>query len=144
MSIFSDINRVQLLGNVTQEVELRYTAGGTAVATISVATNRDFKSGDEWQKETTFHNIVLWGKLAEHAKERCNKGTRVIIEGRIANRSWEDKDGNKRYKTEVVADEMILIDRYNKREGGAAPRPETKVENAQAADEYVDPDDLPF
>lgn len=145
MGIFSDINKVQIMGNITQDVELKYTSGGTAVASISVATNRDYKSGDEWQKETTFHNVVLWAKLAEHAEKRCNKGTRVLIEGRMQTRSWEDKDGNKKYKTEIVADEMILIDRYNKKDQfQSVPQQETKVENAQVNDEIIDPDDLPF
>lgn len=153
MSIFSDINKVEIMGNVTKDPEVRYTQSGTAVCTISVATNRSYKQNDEWVDESQFHEVVLWGKLAEHAGARLQKGTRVLITGRLQTRKWEDKEGNTRYKTEIVADDMILIRKYKgKVKDGEeqsvddvfddmpdAPAEESKVEEDPIGDE-----DLPF
>lgn len=145
MSIFSDINKVQILGNVTQKPEIKSTKGGTAVTQISVATSRSYKvkDSDEWKKEPEFHSVVLWGKMAEMAGERFEKGTRILVEGRLATRSWE-KDGVKHYKTEVIATDVILIARYNKRSGEEAPLPDEPPVEAQGGDVVIDPDDLPF
>lgn len=143
MGIFSDINEVQLLGNTTNEPDIKYTPSGTAVAVINVATNRDYKKDEKWEKETTFHRVVLWGKLAESAKERLNKGTRVLIKGRNQVRTWEDKNGEKKYSHEIVANEMILIDRYNKKSG--TPHPAEQEDYSEGDEgESIDPNDLPF
>jgi len=145
MGIFSDINKVQILGNVTQKPELKATKTGTAVTQISIATSRSYKvkDSDEWKKEPEFHSVVLWGKMAEMAGERFEKGTRVLVEGRLATRSWE-KDGVKHWKTEVIATDVILIARYNKKGVEDAPLPDEAPVEAQNADSVIDPDDLPF
>lgn len=114
MPLFGDINKVELLGNLTQDVELRFTPNGAAVASVSMATNRRYKQGEEYKDEVTFHNVVIWGNLAQGFAQRAKKGTRVLITGRIQTRSWDGNDGQKKYKTEIVAEDAILIDRYEK------------------------------
>lgn len=136
MGLFSDINEVTLMGNATSAPDIKHTNSGAAVASLSLATNRDYKSGDEWKKETTFHNIVIWGNLAERAIERIEKGTRLIVKGRLSTRTWQDAQGQKKYKTEVVASDITLVARYKARE--QAPAPQT------TGDDIVDPDELPF
>lgn len=146
MSLFADINKVELMGNVTKDPELRYTAGGTAVCSISLATNRSYKQGEEWKTQTEFHNIVLWAKLAESANERLVKGTKILITGRLETQKWEDKNGNTKYRTQIVADDMILIDRYNKQEKTQEQSVEEVFEDMEEPkeDEQIDMDDLPF
>lgn len=98
------LNRVTLLGHVGQDATLRYTAKGTAQGTFSLATTQSRKDANgEWQSETTWHNVVLWGKAAEAAVPVCTKGTLVFLEGMISNRSWTGDDGVKKYRSEVVA-----------------------------------------
>lgn len=135
------------MGNVTKDPEIRYTASGTAVCSISLATNRSYKQGEEWKTQTEFHNVVLWARLAESANERLKKGTKILITGRLQTRSWEDKDGVKKYKTEIVADDMILIDRYNKQEKAQEEQTAEEVfkdMEEPKEDEQIDLEDLPF
>lgn len=140
MGIFSDINEVQLLGNVTQDPIIKQTTNGTSVATINIATNRNYKKGDVWEKETTFHTIVLWGILAKQVEERVNKGTKVLIRGRINNRSWDDKDVNKKYKTEIVASDIILLSRYTDKQNTNQPT----ANPTSSSPEEINLNELPF
>ncbi|MBN1916066.1 single-stranded DNA-binding protein [Candidatus Dojkabacteria bacterium] len=160
--MFGDLNRVEIIGNVTQDLEVRYTANGAAVTSFGVATNRRWKKqdGDEWQEQVEFHNVVVWGQLAEGLAQRAKKGTRIYIAGRLGTRSWEDKEGKKNYKTEITATEVILLDRYEK--GPSANLPEATVNDSSPNEipedelekgakgkkgkksEEIDPDDLPF
>lgn len=105
------LNKVMLIGNLGKDADLRYTSSGLAVANFSVATNERFRAGesDEWQERTEWHNIVLWGKTAESVSEYLLKGQKVYVEGRLQTRSWEDKDGIKRYTTDIVARDVILL-----------------------------------
>ena len=105
------LNKVQLIGHLGADPELRYTANGTAVATFNVATSESFRANesDEWQERTEWHRVVAWGRQAEIAGEYLSKGRQVYIEGRLQTRSWEDRDGNKRYTTEIVVRDMILL-----------------------------------
>jgi single-strand DNA-binding protein len=105
------LNKVQIIGNLGKDPELRYTSNGVAVATLSIATNERFKNStsDEWQERTEWHRVVAWARLAEVAGEYLAKGRQVYIEGRLQTRSWEDRDGNKRYTTEIVARDLILL-----------------------------------
>jgi len=150
--MFGDINEVNLMGNVTKDPDLRYTPSGAGVLSFSMATNRRYKKGEEWVDEPSFHNIVVWNS-AEQLAQRIRKGTRLVVQGRIQTRSWDDKDGKKQYKTEVVADRTILIARFegsndNGSEGGSSsvsPKsstPSNMVE--ESADNSIDPNDLPF
>ena len=105
------LNKAQLIGHLGKDPELRYTANGMAVATFSLATNERYKpaDSDEWQDRTEWHNIVAWGRQAEVAGEYLAKGRQVYIEGRLQTRSWEGQDGVKRYTTEIVAHDLILL-----------------------------------
>lgn len=104
------LNRVQLIGNLTRDPELRYTPAGTAVTTFSIATNRQWKteSGDQ-KDEAEFHRIVAWDKLAEICSQFLKKGRQVYVEGRLQTRRWQDKEGLDRTTTEIVISEMILL-----------------------------------
>ena len=105
------LNKVQIIGHLGADPELRYTSNGLAVATMNVATNERVKvpDSDEWQDKTEWHRIVAWGKLAEIVGEYLTKGRQVYIEGKLQTRSWDDKDGIKRYTTEIIARDMILL-----------------------------------
>ena len=103
------VNKVILIGNLTRDPEVKYTPQGTAVAKIGIATNERFKDKDgQWQDRPEYHNIVAWQRLAEIAGEYLKKGSKVYIEGRLQTSSWE-KDGQKHYKTEVVAGDLVLL-----------------------------------
>ena len=105
------LNRVTLIGNLGKDPEVKYTPQGTPVAKIALATNERFKDkSGEWQDRTEWHNVVLWQRLAEIAGEYLKKGSKVYIEGRLQTRSWDDKQTNqKKYMTEVVANDLILL-----------------------------------
>jgi single-strand DNA-binding protein len=107
----ASVNRVLILGNLTRDPELRYASSGTAVCTLSVATNRTWKNktSGEKEEEVEFHRVVLYDRLAEIAGEYTAKGKPVFIEGRLKTRKWEDKEGVTRYTTEVVAESMQLL-----------------------------------
>src|SRR6185436_18098632 len=116
------LNRVELIGNLTRDPELRYTPSGTAVCSFGIATNRSWKTDDgQAHDETEFHNIVAWNKLAEICSQFLTKGQKTYVEGRLATREWTGQDGQKRNRTEVVIDDMILLG--NKGTGG---RPESE------------------
>ena len=102
-------NRVELIGNLTRDPELRYTPTGTAVATFSIATNRTYVSDGEKKEEADFHRIVAWNKLAELCSQLLKKGNRVFVSGRLQNRTWEGQDGAQRNTTEIVIEDMILL-----------------------------------
>jgi single-strand DNA-binding protein len=104
------VNKVILVGNLGKDPELKHTSSGTAVATMTVATNERYKDrSGEWQDRTEWHNVVLWQRLAEIAAEYLSKGRSVYVEGRLQTRSWEDKQGQKRYTTEIVANDLVLL-----------------------------------
>ena len=99
-------NSVTLVGNLTKDPELRYTTGGRGVASFGLAVNRRYQVNGEWQEQVSFFNIVAWGDLGENAAASLNKGNRVIVTGRLEQRSYETKEGDKRSVTEVIADEL--------------------------------------
>lgn len=102
-------NRVELIGNLTRDPELRYTPQGSAVVSFSIATNRTFISDGEKKEEADFHRIVAWNKLAELCSQLLKKGNRVFVSGRLQNRSWEDQSGQTKQVTEIVIEDMILL-----------------------------------
>ena len=140
----ASINKAILIGNLGADPELRYTSNGTAVASFNMATTERFKDRNgEQQERTEWHSIVCWGRMGELANEYLRKGRSVYIEGRIQTRNYEDKDGIKRYKTEIVAQQMQFLggrgqeDQQSGSSGGSAttpPEPEIPA----------DDDDLPF
>ncbi|QPJ63516.1 MAG: single-stranded DNA-binding protein [Candidatus Nitronauta litoralis] len=102
-------NKVLLMGNLTRDPELRFTASGAAVASFGLAVNRKYKSGDEWKEDVCFVDITVWGRTAENCTEYLNKGSGVFIEGRLNFQSWEAQDGQKRNKLEVVANVVQFL-----------------------------------
>lgn len=133
------LNKVQLIGNLTREPEMRYTTGGTPVVTFGVATNKSWKDQEGNVKENAeFHNIVAWSKMAEICQQLLAKGMKVYIEGSLTTRSWEAEDGSTRYKTEVRVDDMILLDSKGKHGAGLdseAASSETKEETEEVVEE---------
>ncbi len=133
------VNKVILIGNLGKDPELRYAPSGSAVANFSLATSEQWKDQEgNPQERTSWHNIVVWGKLAEIAAEYLKKGRKVYVEGRIQYRDYEGKDGNKRYVTEVVVNDLVMLG--SRQDGGE------KEESASGAPPSVseDKDDLPF
>ena len=104
------VNKVILVGNLGRDAELRYTPGGAAVATLNMATTEVWndKAGAK-QEKTEWHRVIFWGKVAESLTEYLTKGKQVYIEGRLQTRQWDDKDGNKRYTTEIRGDKIVLL-----------------------------------
>jgi single-strand DNA-binding protein len=105
-----DLNRVTLTGHLGKEVETRTTQQGTLAANFTVANGRRVKDGDSWKEETEWFKVVAWDRLAENCSNLLHKGSHVYIEGRLQTREWLDKDGNKRYTTEVIASDMLILD----------------------------------
>lgn len=149
------INKAILVGNLGKDPELRYTASGQAVATFSLATTEKFKDkGGEQQERTEWHNVVAWGSLAEICGKWLAKGKQVYIEGRITYRTYDDRDGNKRYVTEIVASEMKMLggrpgDEGGGGGGGSRPAPRSSApprEPVAIADDgrHNPDDDIPF
>ncbi len=140
------LNKVMLIGRLGQDPELKYTPSGAAVATLSVATNTSWRGQDGSQNENTeWHRVVVWRKLAEIMEQYAKKGTRVYVEGRLVTRSWEDKDGNKRYTTEIQADNMQLLDSRGSGGGSSESSEGPPLPQEPAFDDSgSDSDDLPF
>lgn len=107
----SSLNKVMLIGRLGQDPEVRYTQANTAVATLNMATSERYKDGNgEYQERTEWHRVVAWGRLAEICQQYLNKGSLIYVEGPLQTRQWEDKDGQKRYTTEVKALQMTMLD----------------------------------
>lgn len=150
------INKAMILGNLTRDPEMRYTPQGHAVTSFAVATNRQWNTEDGSTKEATeFHNIVAWNKLAEICSQLLKKGSKVYIEGRLQTRNWEDDKGIKHYKTEIIADDMIVLSSRSYAEGASAGSVEKKTpaepvapvaeeKRSGEAQEVVDADEMPF
>lgn len=126
-------NRVELMGNLTRDPELRYTPQGTAVCSFGLATNRSYVYEGERREEVYFHRIVAWNKLAELCNQLLKKGSRAFVAGRLQTREWEGQDGQKRQTTEVVIEDMILLT-SGARVGAEEPAAE-EAEEAPLVDE---------
>ncbi len=151
-----DLNKVMIIGNMTRDAEMRMTGSGQSVASFAVATNRQWKNqAGEVQTSAEFHDVVAWGKLAEIVEQYTKKGRRIFIEGRLQTRSWEGQDGVKRNKTEIVASDIILLDR----KGAESEEDKVILDKEEPQDikdtkknkstnsneiEEVDLDDIPF
>jgi len=140
------VNKVILVGNLGKDPELRYTSSGVAVATFSVATNESWKDPDgNTQERTQWHNVVAWRKLAEICGEYLKKGGKVYLEGKLQHRNYDDKNGVKRYVTEVVLDEMVMLDsRGGGGGGGSQSQSESSAPAPQEQQGGDKADDLPF
>lgn len=139
------INKVILVGNLGKDPEVRYLEGGTAVANFPIATSETFKDRTSGEKKTIteWHNVVVWRGLAEIAEKYLKKGNQVYIEGKLRTRQWQDKDGNNRYTTEVVGDNMQMLG--GKRDDSAPNNTNTPSQSEPPIDNGNDiADDLPF
>ncbi len=135
------VNKVILIGNLGKDPELRYAPSGSAVASFSLATSEQWKDQEgNPQERTSWHNIVAWGKLAEIAAEYLKKGRKVYIEGRLQYRDYEGKDGNKRYVTEIVVSDLVMLG--SRQDAGTGEKGEPSQGPAPAVSE--EKDDLPF
>jgi single-strand DNA-binding protein len=135
------VNKVILIGNLGKDPEVRYLDSGVAVANFSLATTESYKNKEgERVSQTEWHNIVLWRGLAEVAEKWLKKGSSVYIEGKIRSRKWEDKEGNTRYTTEILANNMTML---GKKEDSSAEKTETTPEQESIPQEEKG-DDLPF
>ena len=146
------LNRVQLIGNLTRDPEMKQIPGGQVVTSFGVATNLTWtdKSGEK-QNKVEFHNIVAWRKLAEICGQYLKKGSKVFVEGKLQTRDWEGEDGVKRYRTEIVADNMIMLDNKtnNNREeysnnDSQVKEDSLKEKKEEVEIEKVNVEDIPF
>ncbi|MEX2600122.1 MAG: single-stranded DNA-binding protein [Balneolaceae bacterium] len=146
----SSLNKAMIIGRLGQDPEVRYTQSNTAVATLNLATNERFKDRNgEFQERTEWHRVVAWGRLAEICQEYLKKGSLVYIEGPIQTREWEDKDGQKRYTTEIKALTMTMLDSRGdgggggmQNRGGGGQKSSSAVDLDDSFDDMDD--DLPF
>lgn len=150
------LNRATIIGNLTRDPEVRQTPNGQSVASFGVATNRSWTGSDgQKQEQVEFHNCVAWGKLAEICGQYLAKGRKVYIEGRLQTRDWEGQDGVRRYRTEIVTDNMIILDRAGSGSSSnndfAAPPASAaggsafgKDEPAANPDDEIKVEDIPF
>lgn len=131
------LNKVMLIGHLGKDPEMRYLTSGVAVCTFSIATSDSYKNAEGERVDTTeWHNIVVWRKLAEICAEYLKKGSKVYLGGKLTHRSYDDKNGVKRYVTEVVVDDLVMLD--SRPNGGRGPEPEP------AGSSGGQDDDLPF
>jgi single-strand DNA-binding protein len=144
------VNKVILVGNVGKDPEVKYTPSGMPVARFSVATSENYKDrNDEWQERTEWHSIVAWQRLAEIVGEYVKKGAKLYIEGRLQTSSWEDREsGSRKYRTEIVARDIVLLSNGNRGQAGAA-RQERKdipasTDVMQEREEAEISEDIPF
>jgi len=139
------VNKVILVGNVGQDPEVKYTASGVPVAKLSLATNERFNDkNDAWQGRTEWHSVVAWQRLAETVGEYVRKGSKLYIEGKLQTSTWEEKQsGERKYRTEIVARDIVLL---GSRDSGEEGRPETPGEesNTEPAVSAVADSDIPF
>ena len=139
------VNKVILVGRLGQDPEVRYTQGGTAVANLRIATDETWKDqSGERQQRTEWHTVVAWRRLAEICGQYLSKGRLVYIEGKLQTRSWQDREGNKRYSTEVQADNMVMLGGGRSEEGQAAPPAQPAAAAAAGSDSGTSDDDIPF
>lgn len=140
----NSLNRAQIIGNLTRDPELRQTSGGQSVTSFAVATNRVWKdaSGSK-QEETEFHNVVAWGRLAEICAQYLGKGRKVFVEGRLRTRDWEAQDGQKRRTTEIIAENMVMLDRAGSAPSGGSSASFSSGSESDGIDD-IKLEDIPF
>jgi single-strand DNA-binding protein len=155
-----NLNKAMIIGNIVRDPEMRTTGNGQNVTSFSIATNLVWKdqSGQK-QEKVEFHNIVAWRRLAEISSQYLKKGSKVYIEGRLQTRSWDDPSGVKKYRTEIIAENMIMLDRAGaagdtnydnksnfskKKDDFSQPEPQAKQAPADSNEEEISIEDIPF
>lgn len=148
-----NLNRAQLIGNLTRDPETRTTPNGQTVSSFGVATSSQWKDASgQKQERVEFHNVVAWGKLADICQQYLGKGRKVFVEGRIQTREWQGTDGVKKNRTEIVAENMIMLDKAPAGQGGAnaawtpkaAPSADMPAMASAPAEEEIKVEDIPF
>ena len=143
------VNKVILIGNLGQDPEVRHTNSGQPVSNLRVATSRRVKDRDgNWSDQTEWHSVVCFARLAELAGQYLRKGSKIYIEGRLQTRSWEDKEGKKQYRTEIVCENLKFLDSKGGGAGAAAEgggySPSRGAAAAEDSQEFPSDDDVPF
>ena len=151
------LNRATIIGNLTKDPEVRYTSNGQAVANFSVATNRKYKNAQgDLQEDAEFHDVVVWGKLAEIISQFVKKGQKIYIEGRLKTRSWDAPDGSKKYKTEIITENFVplsprsdtttsaLISATTENIPAEKQNDNIKTDIVESESEEINLDDIPF
>lgn len=140
-----NLNKVMLIGNTTRDPESRATPDGTTVTSFSVATNLRWtdKSGQK-QDRAEFHNIVAWRKLGEIAAQYLKKGSKVYVEGRLQTRSWTDQQGQKHWRTEIIADNLIMLDNKTTNNNATEEPTPTSGATEEPAEEVINVEEIPF
>jgi len=144
-----NLNKAMIIGNLTRDPETRSTPQGTTVTSFSVATNYVWndQAGNR-QEKVEYHNVVAWRKLGEICAQYLSKGSKVYIEGRIQTRSWDDQQGNKKFRTEIIAENMIMLDRasggQNTNQPKASSNEFAQPEPAATGEEEINVDEIPF
>lgn len=146
----NSLNKATLIGNLTRDPELRKTTSGQAVASFSIATNRSFTDAQGQKKDQAdYHNVVAWGRLGEICAQYLTKGKKVYVDGRIQNREWTAQDGTKKYRTEIVIENMIMLDGKGSMGGGGFSKDGdaqgmSDEPPAMPADDEIKLEDIPF
>ena len=141
------VNKVILVGNLGQKPEMRYTATQSAVANLSIATTESWKDKEsgEMRDKTEWHRVVYFGKLAEIVEKYLDKGSSVYVEGKLQTRKWQDKEGNDRYTTEILGNEMNMLGgRQSSDDGGAYDQSQPTSQTDQPQDSQISEEDIPF
>jgi len=151
MSSFNSLNKVLLLGRLGRDPEKKYTGSGIAVCNFSVATSESVKKGNSYEEKTEWHKVIVFGNQAENVTKFVKKGSLVFIEGRIQSRSYQDKEGNDKYVTEIIANSVRFLDVKDSSDERIYSNKETKIENEGSVSaseknnvDITEEDDLPF
>jgi len=137
------LNKVFLIGNLGQDPEIRHTNSGQPVANLRVATSRRVKDRDgNWSDQTEWHSVVCFGRTAENVGQYLHKGSKIFVEGRIQTRSWDDREGKKQYRTEVVAENLRFLDSKGGDSGGGSGM--ASRDSGGEAQDFPSDDDIPF
>jgi single-strand DNA-binding protein len=140
------LNRVSIIGNLGKDPEIRQTAAGTSVGNLNIGVTEKRKEGDEYKDQTEWISVVVFGKTAENASKYLQKGRQVFVEGRLQTRKWEDKTGQTRYTTEVIASQLLFLGsaKDNNSFSSQAPSAASLNESSMDSDNFIDDDDIPF
>ena len=134
-------NEVTLIGNLGRDPEVKTVPGGKTVAQLALATSESFKVNNEWQSKSEWHRVVVWGKMAELIAQRCHKGSKIFIKGRLQTRNWEDKDGQKKYSTEIIAGMVKFLDKKEEQQQQQTQKP---LDNFGGTPSFDNEEELPF
>ena len=140
------LNRVSIIGNLGKDPEIRQTASGTSVGNLNIGVTEKRKEGDEYKDQTEWISVVVFGKTAENASKYLQKGRQVFVEGRLQTRKWEDKTGQTRYTTEVIASQLLFLGSAKDNNSFSSPAPSAASlnESSMDSDNFIDDDDIPF